>query len=289
MNLDKPLVSVLMTAYNREEYIGEAIESVLASTYTDYELIIVDDGSTDQTVAIARYYAAKDKRIKVYINETNLGDYPNRNKAASLAKGKYIKYLDSDDIIYSHGLAVFTESMEKNPTASLGISSKIGLPVKPFPHLLSPSEAYHRHFFEYGLLDFGPSGVIIRKDAFLDAGGFSGKRYVGDSECWLKIAAGHPILELQPSLIFWRQHEGQEYQVGSEGIEGGYFLMTLPMLRETFSNPDCPLTQDEKDSVLKKQHRYYARALLKHILKTGQLNKALFIQRKLKVSFTEIF
>ena|SRR5674476_1029541 len=88
-----PAVSVLMTAYNREKYIAEAIESVLAQTFTDFELVVVDDGSKDHTVDIARRYS-KDPRVSVHINEKNLGDYPNRNRAASLARGRYLKYLD---------------------------------------------------------------------------------------------------------------------------------------------------------------------------------------------------
>jgi glycosyltransferase involved in cell wall biosynthesis len=94
MNNEIPLVSVLMTSYNRQDYIAEAIESVLNSKYQNFELIIVDDGSKDQTVKIAQEFAEKDKRIRLYINEKNLGDYGNRNKAASYATGKYIKYLD---------------------------------------------------------------------------------------------------------------------------------------------------------------------------------------------------
>jgi glycosyltransferase involved in cell wall biosynthesis len=86
--MEFPLVSVLMTAYNRENYIVEAIESVLSSTYTNFELIVVDDGSTDNTVNIARGYAHKDDRIKVYVNTKNLGDYANRNNAAKKAKGE---------------------------------------------------------------------------------------------------------------------------------------------------------------------------------------------------------
>jgi glycosyltransferase involved in cell wall biosynthesis len=84
-----------MTAYNREKYIAEAIESVLASSFTDFELIIVDDCSADSTVEIARPYL-HDKRVQLHINEQNLGDYPNRNRAAELASGKYIKYLDCE-------------------------------------------------------------------------------------------------------------------------------------------------------------------------------------------------
>ena len=75
------MLSVLMTAFNREDYITEAIESVLSSTYKNIELIIVDDKSTDTTVKIIRQYQIKDERIKLFINEINIGDYPNRNKA----------------------------------------------------------------------------------------------------------------------------------------------------------------------------------------------------------------
>jgi len=98
------LVSILMTAYNREEYIGEAIESVLKNAYQNFELIIVDDGSKDQTVAIANAYANNDSRIKVFVNEKNIGDYPNRNKAASHATGEFMMYVDSDDKLNSDTL-----------------------------------------------------------------------------------------------------------------------------------------------------------------------------------------
>jgi glycosyltransferase involved in cell wall biosynthesis len=86
--MNTPIVLILTTVYNRKKYIGACIESVLASIYKDWELIIVDDQSNDNSVAIAQKYEEKDARIKVYINETNLGDYPNRNQAASYAQGK---------------------------------------------------------------------------------------------------------------------------------------------------------------------------------------------------------
>ena len=117
--MPQPLVSVLMTAYNREMYIGEAIESVLASTYSNFELIIVDDVSSDNTLAIVQRYAERDNRIRVYVNESNLGDYPNRNQAARYASGKYIKYLDSDDKIFDFGLEYCITQMEKNPEAAI--------------------------------------------------------------------------------------------------------------------------------------------------------------------------
>jgi glycosyltransferase involved in cell wall biosynthesis len=84
---NSPLVSVLMTAFNREEYIAEAIESVLGQTLADFELIISDDCSTDRTLEIANAFARRDGRIRVLRNASNLGDYPNRRCAAALARG----------------------------------------------------------------------------------------------------------------------------------------------------------------------------------------------------------
>lgn len=103
----KPIVSILTTVYNREKYIADCIESVLSSKFQDWELIIVDDQSKDKSVAIAEEYAATDARIQIYVNEHNLGDYPNRNQAVTYANGKYIKFLDADDLIYPHGLGIW--------------------------------------------------------------------------------------------------------------------------------------------------------------------------------------
>ena len=117
--MNTPLVSVLMTVYNREKYLAEAIESVLAQRFRDFELIIVDDGSTDRSLEIARRYASE-PQVRVYLNEKNLSDYPNRNRAAALARGRYLKYLDSDDLMYNHCLEVMTQQMERFPEAGIG-------------------------------------------------------------------------------------------------------------------------------------------------------------------------
>ena len=81
--MNRPLVSILTTVFNREKYIAACIESVLNSSYHNWEMIIVDDQSKDKSVEIAKRYAAKEDRIKVYVNEKNLGDYANRNQAQS--------------------------------------------------------------------------------------------------------------------------------------------------------------------------------------------------------------
>jgi len=276
-----PLVSILMTAYNREKYIGEAIESVLASSYKNFELIIVDDCSKDSTVTIARHYESTDARVKVYVNEKNLGDYPNRNQAASLASGKYLKYVDSDDMIYPHGLEVMVSAMEDHSSVGLCICSQIIQHKTQFPILIPVNEALKIHFFENGFLNIGPTGVIIRKDVFDLLTGFTGKRMVGDTELWLRIACHYPILISFPSLAFWRKHDGQEF---FDGVRSGlYSEMNLKLLRELTASPDCTLTEEEKRRVLKFNAALTARDIIKRLIFKREFSKMIRLNRELSL------
>ncbi|MBC7887145.1 MAG: glycosyltransferase family 2 protein [Ferruginibacter sp.] len=257
-----PLVSILMTAYNREQYIAEAIESVLASAYTNFELIIVDDASSDKTVAIAGNFAARDERIHLYVNEHNLGDYPNRNKAASYAKGEYLKYLDSDDKIYPYTLNIMVDAMENNPEAVLGLCYfRIQDDTKAFPIMFSPQEAYNHHFFKGGLLFTGPSGAIIHREYFMTTGGFSGKRYVSDYELWLKIVQQTPVLIFQPALIWWRRHAGQEFNLGHLNEE--YVMLNYELNKAYLETPDCPLKEKDRRVAIRNYRNLFARKIIK--------------------------
>lgn len=254
---NEPLVSVLMTAYNRESYIGEAIESVLLSTYKYLELIIVDDCSIDRSFEIAAMYAAKDERVRVYRNDQNLGDYINRNRAAGYAKGKYLKYLDSDDKIYPWGLAAMVSCMECYPEAGLGLMS-YGLPAnRIYPIKLSPQEAYTAFFFRNALWAMGPSGAILRRSAFETMGGFSGKPYVGDTELWLKMARGFDLVRMPLDLIWWREHEQQQLK---EGIQNNYYQKhLLKVYEEALMHPHCPLDKKWRGVALRNMRNIRAR------------------------------
>ena len=116
---NNPPISVLMPAYNAEEYIAEAIESILNQTFKDYEFIIVDDCSTDNTWQIIKKYIKKDSRIKAHKNEKNLGIAGNRNKLISMAKGDYIIWQDADDISMPYRLEKQYKFMEENPEVGI--------------------------------------------------------------------------------------------------------------------------------------------------------------------------
>lgn len=112
---NSPKVSVLMPIHNNEIYLQEAVESILAQTYPHFELIMIDDGSTDNTFAIAQQIAQQDNRIFLYKNEKKEGLPYTRNRLLALATGEYIANLDSDDVALPHRLGRQVEFLENNP------------------------------------------------------------------------------------------------------------------------------------------------------------------------------
>ncbi len=94
----KPLVSIIMPSYNAERYIAQSIESVLAQTYQNWELLITDDGSTDKSVEIIRNYCNNDNRINLLVSDKNQGIAKTRNLSIARAKGRFVAFLDNDDL-----------------------------------------------------------------------------------------------------------------------------------------------------------------------------------------------
>lgn len=253
----KPLVSILMTAYNRQKYIGDAIESVLASTYKNFELIIVDDGSKDTTVEIAKSYAIKDTRVKVYINEQNLGDYPNRNKAASYATGKYLKYVDADDMIYPRGLEILVEMMEQFPEAGWGLCSLLQDISKPFPFMLDPQGAYHYNFKGPGLFHKAPLSSIIKRKTFEAVGGFKNIRMAGDFEMWHRLAQTFKVVLMPDGIVWYREHDEQEIN-HREKFAGVYERLKIQYLKDQNS----PLEKELREKLLLKEKKILYRRVI---------------------------
>jgi glycosyltransferase involved in cell wall biosynthesis len=229
---------------------------VLASTFRDFELIIVDDCSSDRTFEIAKAFVAKDDRVKVYLNNKNLGDYPNRNKAASYARGKYIKYVDADDFIYPNGLEIIVNQMEKFPEASVGLFSLPQNKQRPFPVLLSPEQAYEYNFFGQGLFHKAPLSAIIRSDAFEEIGGFKSDRMTGDFDLWHRMSQKFNFLLIQDHIVWYREHDSQESNSISQ-FEFNYSRIE----REYILDQKSPLTLQQRKLIISnrvKLHLKYA-------------------------------
>jgi glycosyltransferase involved in cell wall biosynthesis len=260
--MSAPAVSVLMTAYNRERYVAASIESVLAQTFSDFELVVVDDGSTDATVEVARHYARTDSRVRVEVNARNLGDYPNRNHAATFARGTFLKYHDSDDLLYPHCLAAMVLPMLAHSGAAFGLSPARCWPGGPCPMLLTPRLSYQREFLGSGMFNAGPAGAIFRTQAFRSLGGFVDRGAPSDYVFWLRACARVPVLLLPADLFWYRIHAGQELNGAKAARQ---YAETIRDAWAALASDECPLTEAEREqarrNVLAQQVRLIARDL----------------------------
>lgn len=124
MSTDNPLVTIYMPTHNRSELLSRAIDSVRAQTYSNFELIIVDDCSTDDTEAVVRSYQDKDTRIKYIKNSKNLGACASRNKAIRAAQGEFITGLDDDDYFLPNRISEFVSNWKSKPEQVILLYSK---------------------------------------------------------------------------------------------------------------------------------------------------------------------
>jgi glycosyltransferase involved in cell wall biosynthesis len=232
-----PRISVLLTSYNRQEYIAESIESVLAQSMADFELVICDDQSTDGTVAIIDDYARRDSRIRASINTRNLGDYANRRHIASLAHGRFLKYHDSDDVMYPHCLATMVEPLESEPRAAFAMSGR--WPGGPCPMLLTPRLSYEREFLGSGLFQQGPASALFRTEVFKALGGFPETNYSGDYLFWLRACTTVNVLLVPGDLFYYRVHSGQE--LTNPSSEVAYARAAAETWR-MLNSRECPLS-----------------------------------------------
>ncbi len=280
--MSSPLVSVLMTAYNREKYIADAIESVLGSSYTNFELIIVDDGSNDDTVAIASGYADKDNRIKLYINEKNLGDYPNRNKVASYAKGEFIMYVDSDDKILPDGFKHCIAAMQGFPQAGLGMQYNSSVSE---PFMMDSELAIKKHFFEKPSLMIGPGGTIMRKSFFDQIGGYP-EKYGPANDLYfnLKAVAVGPLLMLPFTFNYYRIHSGQE-----QNNKYSYLYNNFNYFRDALNELNLPLTSKEKQWLLNKNRRRFLANIIQFFLHTKDFAKSLNAIKMAHFTINDLF
>jgi len=248
----QPRVSVLLTSYNREKYIAASIESVLAQTFEDFELLITDNQSTDASVDIARAYERLDSRVRVIVNERNLGQFGNRNRAAAHARGEFLKYHDSDDIMYSHCLSTMVTALAAEPRAGFGLTTGRAWSGGPCPMLLTPRMSYQREFLGFGLFMCSPSGAIYRADVFRALGGFEDYGIPSDHIFWLKACARYPALLLPADLFWYRTHPDQEFQSERAALE--YAIVPGHAWR-ALGSPECPLEPAELE-VARRNHTF---------------------------------
>lgn len=200
-----PKISVVMSVYNGEKYLRESIESILQQTFSDFEFIIINDGSTDQTKEILEFY--KDSRIRL-IHQGNKGLTKSLNKGIKLAKGEYIARQDADDISYPKRFEKQIAYMASNADIALcGTWVKIfGTLDTEWHYPLSHDEISCKHLFENSLAH---SSVIIRNSIIKKHNLFYDEtlKTSQDYDLWVRISQNHRIANLNELLLKHRLHE----------------------------------------------------------------------------------
>jgi len=186
-------VSVIIPVFNRQEFLAEAIESVLAQDLTEIEIIIVNDGSTDQSAKVAQEFVAKDNRM-VYLEQENQGVSVARNKGMALAKGEYLYFLDSDDML---GSGFLSSSYQLATTNNLDVLVCGVYYADRFPNVMAlPTCA---QFLKKSFLDKHPDVQFLKGIQPGEDGIFSHELLALTDKVGLNLKANY----------FYRQHEGQ--------------------------------------------------------------------------------
>lgn len=205
-----PRVTVFIPAFNRENYICTAINSILAQTFTDFEVLVVDDGSTDRTAELVQQYT--DPRVRLARNPGNLGIPASRNHGLEKARGEYIALLDSDDFAYSWRLARQVAWLDQHPRiAQVGAwcslmdgDGRLLKRVRRQP--LSPEDVETRLLFHCSLIN---RTIMARTECLRQLGYSEAFPRCQDYDLHARLAEHYPMANMPEVLVCGREHDGR--------------------------------------------------------------------------------
>lgn len=228
-----PGISICLPNYNGADYLAEAIESVLVQSYSDFELLIGDDGSSDNSREIIASYVRKDPRIVFWTNEERLGLFGNYNACLKKAKGRYIKPFAHDDLLEPDALSRLSAVLEGNPDVSLVSSERRwigsrGETIEGAVHFTEDQYLCGKEVIIANLITLSnwvgePSAVMFRG---CDKGeGFDQSLYhYGDIEYWFRILSKGDLVYLSKPVCRFRRHEQSNTTINLAGL---YFAMDI--------------------------------------------------------------
>lgn len=254
VNPNAPTVSVVMPVYNGEPYLGEAVESILNQTFTDFEFIIIDDGSTDNTWSILQSYAARDKRIILQRNPENLRIIKTLNKGMALTRGEFIARHDADDIALPGRLTAQVGYLQCHPEAGLVGTAYYRLydqGQRSFHQPpLSDTEARWQLLFD----NIWPHDAIMFRRRLLqpDEPFYKHFLHVEDYELWTRLMKLSRAATLPDPLIVIRTHKNSGISATHKQEMGRMkIIVSTQQINDLFSQR--PLSQIEIESL----HRCY--------------------------------
>ena len=214
-----PLVSVLMPAFNTEAYLSAAVESILGQTLSDFEFIIVDDGSTDATWNIAESYAIKDQRIRLARNESNQGMAYSLNRGLSLARGRFVARMDADDISIPRRLELQVAFLDLHPEVGvLGAAVQVVGPDGSRKEIVRfPKDHGVLRWIQCFHTPLPHPTVMMRRQIVAKVAGYrSDYEPADDRDLWQRISSITRIANLDDVLLLYRKHRSSVSQRESE-------------------------------------------------------------------------
>jgi glycosyltransferase involved in cell wall biosynthesis len=205
-----PTVSVLMPVYNAGYYLRAAVESILTQTFEDFELLTLDDGSTDSSLSILREFEAIDSRMRVRSRE-NKGLVPTLNELIADARGRYLARMDSDDICRPQRFEKQTTYLETHPEC-VAVGSRVlfidpeGMPIFEPANELTHEEIDSGHMSGVMAMRICHPSVMMRKTAIVQAGGYWEHHFAEDLDLFLRLAEVGRLANLSETLFEYRQH-----------------------------------------------------------------------------------
>lgn len=188
------MISVIIPLYNKEHFVKDTIESVLSQTYNDFELIIINDGSTDKSVNIVSEF--NDPRIKI-VNQDNAGVSAARNHGLKIAKGDFISFLDADDTWRTDFLGTMIELTKKFPQESVFSVAQEDRPINSLPSGVSIVKDFCSYYY-----CFCTGSLFFKKEVFECVGLFKQNIQIGeDFDMWLRIACHYNYVYLNEPYL----------------------------------------------------------------------------------------
>jgi glycosyltransferase involved in cell wall biosynthesis len=228
-----PLFSVIIPAYNRAELIGAAMDSVLAQEIGDWEMIVVDDGSSDRTVEVVEQYAARNHERIILLRQPNQGPGAARNTGIARATGTYTTFLDSDDVWFPWTLRTLAQAIERYDQPVFLAGTDVRFEGETMLPQNGPRAMVCERFKDYYTaanreeLWIGICAAAIRTDRLRSVGGFTDRRMNSeDSDLWMKLGVAPGFVRVRsPALFGYRQHGESAVSNLDSAFKGGEHLI----------------------------------------------------------------
>lgn len=276
----RPLVSIISPTYNHEKYLADCIESVLSQSYPDWEMIILNDGSTDRTAEIAATYRDADSRIRL-VNQENVGIFrlsETYNKGVAMAKGDYLAILEGDDCWAPNKLELQVEAMQNDPSAAVCwsmarcVNADKSEVYYTAPDLDAPDAGYYGNDPVGTILNIflyrnciPALTILIRKEALKQVGGFKQvfDLPLVDLPTLYELAMVGTFIFLPETLGDWRNYATQVTKTYPAVMTEGFYKMAQAFLK---SHPSAGALNID----VKELDRYYARRMVIAYARSGR-------------------